>query len=739
MLRLSIRLASVATRASWIRTALAISTIALATGISLYAAGIPRALEVQELRLLRREAPLASTVTPGGSGILWWAPRQNAQWIPGAGPLRSIAVAGDRGAPLPIGSRVLPKPGEVVVSPALSRILDDAHSSVRAFLPGPVVGTLGRDALHDPDELVAYIGWDIATLSSSGHALALTGPPVADRRHAPPTAANSTPVALLSAGIALALILPVAGLLRVALLVDTQRRRRRLHAVGIVGATERELRLFAAVEGLVYGVAGVVVALLVKQAVGIAAPTVRFSGQAMFSADVSPAPESIAAIATLGVLAGMVVSSHVLVPRQRRRGQRPGNRDAILRVTAALFGTLLLRVVGSLARDQASSASRIGLAIGLCMLTFGAAGLVTSALRALVRFGDRWGGPEWFIARRSVRADPVAAARGLGSLALAVVVVALATVAYGSLEAANGGARRSASASPNRPSHLADASVNGITRDQLPMIKALPGVRAVLPRTFGLAGRPELGRLKVVHGSCAALAEAFARNATYECSGVPAAEIYARPGHPLVSKGEAVPLALLAQVFPPVDVLQSRGELPAEVTEVFVDLADKSEQTLATVVSALLRASPTAHLIGAAQRDSAQPSQLALDLDRAALAANSMVVIAVLTALVAGAERLLSRRAVLAHLSAVGMTRGQVRLAAAMEFTGGLAIALAVGLSCGIASGYALITGLALNISFSWDRLGNAVAVVAAVGFAGVVIVQRWITVTQDQTELRTE
>lgn len=240
-------------------------------------------------------------------------------------------------------------------------------------------------------------------------------------------------------------------------------------------------------------------------------------------------------------------------------------------------------------------------------------------------------------------------------------------------------------------------------------------------------------------GACSDFAAAFGRDPAAECAGVLGAQLYARPGHPLITSGEAVQLPLLAKVFPPLDVLDTRAQPPTEIADAFVDLVDASGRPLADLGAAVLRLSPAAYVVGGSQDGEMGPSGLANDLDRTALAANAMVVLAVVTALVAGTERLLSRRAVLAHLSAVGMTRRQARLAAGTEFALGIATALVVGLSSGLVAGYALVTGLGLEVVPAWDRLLRAIAVLTALGLLSVVLVQRRMTRSFDATALRIE
>ena len=59
--------------------------------------------------------------------------------------------------PAPPGLRVFPAPGEVWVSPAVQRLVDDHDPSV-ARLPGPVTGIIADVGLQSPDQLFVLVG-----------------------------------------------------------------------------------------------------------------------------------------------------------------------------------------------------------------------------------------------------------------------------------------------------------------------------------------------------------------------------------------------------------------------------------------------------------------------------------------------------------------------------------------------------------------------------------------------------
>ena len=92
----------------------------------------------------------------GDISCLAWGTRRNADHNrPLTVAARTYVDGPVRG--VPAGLTRLPEPGEVLVSPALERVLDGPRrSEVAPRLPGRVVGTIGDEGLTGPDQLMAW-------------------------------------------------------------------------------------------------------------------------------------------------------------------------------------------------------------------------------------------------------------------------------------------------------------------------------------------------------------------------------------------------------------------------------------------------------------------------------------------------------------------------------------------------------------------------------------------------------
>ncbi|MGW5876730.1 FtsX-like permease family protein [Nocardiopsis terrae] len=289
--------------------------------------------------------------------------------------------------PVPPGVSEIPGPGEIVLSPALTELLEDPENEVlqRRFDHTPV-GEIGPEGLMGPHELAFYLGDGELTLDSAGNRITSYG--------GEPSPSGDEPVIMLLGVVGVVVMLtPVVVFLGAAVRFGGEQRDRRLSALRLMGADRGATRRIAAGEtlpgvalGLALGAGFFLLGRPVVESVPIS------SG--LYTADVTPHPVlgSLVFIAVpllalwvvLGSLRGVVVDPLGTV----RRAERPRPR---------LWWRLLLFVLGV---SLIVLSMRLGLSggqgipmvsIGLLAALFG----TTAVLPWLVDrfFGRASGGP----------------------------------------------------------------------------------------------------------------------------------------------------------------------------------------------------------------------------------------------------------------------------------------------------------------------------------------------------------
>jgi hypothetical protein len=187
------------------------------------------------------------------------------------------AEAGGGGLPVPPGLPRFPGDGEVFVSPALARLLEDEPAGRLAErFPGVMAGTIGADGLAQADELVAVVGHGPGALEPD---------PAADRQaldqRLPDEPSAVTPVATFatsgnhpklesykataSMG-AVLLVVPALLLVGSAARLTAARRNQRLAALRLAGATPGAVLALTAAETAAAALAGSVLGVVLYTA-----------------------------------------------------------------------------------------------------------------------------------------------------------------------------------------------------------------------------------------------------------------------------------------------------------------------------------------------------------------------------------------------------------------------------------------------------------------------------------------
>ncbi|MDW5326072.1 ABC transporter permease [Plantactinospora sp. KLBMP9567] len=320
--------------------------------------------------------------------------------------------------PVPPGLTRLPGPGELVVSPALARLLDSPDGALlRPRLDHPVVGTIADQGLSGPNEYAYYLGTD--QLRPGGGTLRI------DHFGAESSAEGLDPVLMLLVLIIfVVLLLPIAVFIAAAVRFGGEARDRRLAALRLVGADAVTTRRVAAGEALVgalFGLlGGAAFFLLGRQLV----ERVTLEGISVFAGDVRPSP----ALAVLIVLAVPAVAVAVAQLALRRVVVEPlgvvrrsANRRRRLwwRLTLPIVGVVLLAPLRGGIDQTGGPVNQAQVITGVVLLLVGVAALLPWLVEAVVR-RLRGGSVSWQLAIRRLQLDSESSARMVSGVAVAV-------------------------------------------------------------------------------------------------------------------------------------------------------------------------------------------------------------------------------------------------------------------------------------------------------------------------------
>jgi hypothetical protein len=142
-----------------VRAALTAVGVGLGVAVLFVAVSVPSVIDSQHQRGAAREDLIfGPRIDKGDNTILvgWAVTGYRGQPI----RVRLLQSAGPQ-APVPPGLDRLPRPGEIVVSPALADLLDSPEGELlRPRLDYPIAGTIGDEGLIGPSELAYYLGSD---------------------------------------------------------------------------------------------------------------------------------------------------------------------------------------------------------------------------------------------------------------------------------------------------------------------------------------------------------------------------------------------------------------------------------------------------------------------------------------------------------------------------------------------------------------------------------------------------
>ena len=502
-LALGVRLGVSGGRSGWVRLALISLGVGLGVAMLLVAASAPAVLDARADRAAARWVDSDQVIEPGTPTLL-------------TTPVRSMhrgeAIEGrllqpeSPDAPLPPGVDRQLAPGEVVLSPALERLLASPDGAALRGRWGDVtVGTIGPEGLTGPGELTFYLGTDRLTDETAVRISSFGGDQEPD--------GGTSPVMVLLALVGIVvLLLPVGIFVATAVRFGSEARDRRLAALRLVGADARTTRRVAAGETLTGAVLGLGVGALLWLLVSRVAGTLVPGALSFFPADVRPSPALVVLVVVLVPLTTVLVTLSAL--RQvvveplgvvRRSGAR--RRRLWWRLVFPLAGLALLHPLVT-GLDTAVG-TQVSITTGLILLLTGVALVLPWLVEATVhRLGN--GPVAWDLAVRRLQLDSGTAVRAVSGVAVSVAgLIALQGLvgAIGALTAGSAADTRTYQASVLDifPDEQTGADVAGTWTGAL---AAAPGVTRVDALT-SIGAEPTGGAPDVVveSGPCTVLAQ----------------------------------------------------------------------------------------------------------------------------------------------------------------------------------------------------------------------------------------
>ncbi|GAA3220473.1 ABC transporter permease [Streptomyces sp. XM83C] len=421
-LAMGVRFAFGGGREGWTRTLLTAVGVGLGVTLLLLTTAVPNVLAERSAREhARADHTFSQPERPKGPDTLVVADA-NTQF--GAEDVRGrlLEPEGPK-APRPPGVDRLPGPGEMVVSPALKKLLaSDSGALLRERLPYRVTGTIGEEGLVGSQELTYYAGaTGLAQRidSSSVARIVAFGEDVRGQEDE-----RLDPVLiLLILVIFTVLLMPVAVFIAAAVRFGGERRDRRLAALRLVGSDSRMTRRIAAGEALGGSLLGLVLGtvffLIGRQAAG----SVEVLGTSVFPSYLTPTPALAALVAVAVPAASVLVTlltlrGVVIEPLGVVRTAKPSRRRLWWRLLLPVGGLAMLYPMTGKGRENGDFNQYLVVG-GVLLLLAGVTALLPWIVEAVVaRLGT--GGVSWQLAIRRLQLSSGTAARTVNGIAVAV-------------------------------------------------------------------------------------------------------------------------------------------------------------------------------------------------------------------------------------------------------------------------------------------------------------------------------
>ncbi|MEU4097750.1 FtsX-like permease family protein [Streptomyces sp. NPDC026673] len=421
-LGLGMRFAATGGREGWTRTLLTSVGVGLGVALLLLAAAVPAMLSARSERGYDRDYSWFNDQPKQSASTVL---REQADTSFRDEDIRGLLLKADGDRPvLPPGVERMPAPGEMVVSPALKKLLDQPGSKLlRERLDYRITGVIGDQGLLGPAELAYYAGSDkLVARNEDGSVGNATRIPYFGRGSVKPEPLGGV-LSLLVVIIFVVLLLPVAVFIGTAVRFGGERRDRRLAALRLVGADSRMTRRIAAGEALFGSLLGLAVGTGIFLWTRQFSPDVTLYDISLFPSDITPGP-GLAALVVLAV-PGAAVAVTLLAMRGIAveplgvvRNATPQKRRLWWRLLIPLAGIgLLAPLFGGISQNTEINPYQV--TAGTVLLLVG----LTTVLPWLVEtvVGRLGGGPlPWQLATRRIQLNSSAAARMVSGVTVAV-------------------------------------------------------------------------------------------------------------------------------------------------------------------------------------------------------------------------------------------------------------------------------------------------------------------------------
>ncbi|SHN33047.1 ABC transporter permease [Cryptosporangium aurantiacum] len=419
MIRFGVRLTLAGGREAVARLILITTAVALGTGLLLSILAAANAVD----RQFQRSTWLTSSDDRPPDAPLAWLGRED--FYEGRTIFRIDVAAVGPDAPVPPGVDRLPRPGEYFVSPALRTLLADTpREQLGDRFPGGESGTIGAEALPDPDSLVILVGRPAAELADAPGAVRVAS--INTEQPAIQTATLRLILGVVGAG----LLFPVLIFVGTASRLSAARREQRFAALRLVGATPRQISTIATVESAVAAALGTAIGFVAFFAVRRPLADVPFTGAPFHPEDVVVQWPG-ALLVAVGIPLAAALAARITLRRVRtsplgvvrRATPRPPRAYRLIPLVAGLAE--LAWFVGR--RPETSAGQTTAYLTGMLLIMVGLviAGpwLTMLGSRALAARSRR---PATLIAARRLADDPRTAFRAVSGLVLALFVASTA-------------------------------------------------------------------------------------------------------------------------------------------------------------------------------------------------------------------------------------------------------------------------------------------------------------------------
>jgi hypothetical protein len=486
---LGARFAAGGGREGWTRTVLTAVGVGLGVAMLLLAAAVPAMMDVRDQKRVARDTSSGTTLSrPTDSSLLVAGADTTYHDKDIIGVL--IHMEGPK-SERPPGVSTMPAPGQMVVSPALKRLLASSPL-LRARLPYTITGTIGQAGLMGPGELYYYAGSDRLTARDANlqHGNADR---VAGFGHRSNSEVTGPTFDLLLVVMLVVLLLPVAVFIGTAVRLGGERRDRRLAALRLVGADSRTTRRIAAGEAVLGALLGLAFGgaffLMGRQL----ASHVTIREITAFPSDLTPSTGLTAVIVLAVPVAAVVVTMLSLrgtaieplgVIRQGL-GQR---RRLWWRLLIPALGLALLAPLFGTVKGDASI-NEYQVAAGTVMLLVGVTAVLPWVVETVVA-RLRGGSVAWQLATRRLQLNSNASARMVSGVTVAVAGAIALQMLFGSV---NDDFVSATGADPARAQVVVSNTVtNGRqTPEEMARLAATRGVRQVFGYVESRATGPD--------------------------------------------------------------------------------------------------------------------------------------------------------------------------------------------------------------------------------------------------------